>query len=161
MSKIKIDIAISNEGFDAPSQNEIFNWLNALFEHKHIQQHKKVSREVSVSFCMIGFSQMQELNKQYRQKDKPTNVLSFPCPIPNAPGGFLGDIVLCVPQIEREAKEQHKSLSFHWAHLILHGTLHLLGYDHETEQEAIEMENLEVDLLAQLSMPNPYGALHE
>ena len=161
MSKIKIDIAISNEGFDAPSQNEILNWLNTLFKHKQIQPHKKVSRAVSISFCMIGFSEMQALNKQYRQKDKPTNVLSFPCPIPNAPDGFLGDIVLCVPQIEREAKEQHKSLSCHWAHLILHGTLHLLGYDHETEQEAIEMENLEVDLLAQLSMPNPYGALHE
>lgn len=155
---MKIEIDIANEKFNAPSKNDILNWLTIWFEHLPLQ---KKQSEISISLCMVDLVEMQALNKQYRQKDKPTNVLSFPCPIPNAPGGFLGDIVACVPQIEKEAKEQNKLLSAHWAHLILHSVLHLLGYDHETEQEALVMEALEIELLTFLNISNPYGALHE
>lgn len=157
-NKVKIKIDLLNEGFQGPQEDEILHWLEPLFADPQI----KISRnEVYISFSMITLNDMQQLNKQYRQKDKPTNVLSFPCTIPNAPHGFLGDIVLCAPQIEKEATEQAKELKAHWAHLVIHGTLHLLGYDHETEQDANIMENLEITLLEKLSFPNPYGELHE
>lgn len=156
--KVNISIDLLNDGFEGPLENEIISWLIPLFADPQI---KTVGNEVYISFSMISLNEMQQLNKQYRQKDKPTNVLSFPCPIPNAPHGFLGDIVLCVPQIEKEAAEQSKALKAHWAHLVIHGTLHLLGYDHETEQDANVMESLEIKLLEKLSFPNPYGELHE
>src|SRR5690606_24067449 len=93
----------------------------------------------------------------YRHQDKPTNVLSFPADIPaelNLP--LLGDLVICAPVVEREAMEQRKTLEAHWAHMVVHGTLHLVGYDHITEPEAEEMESLETKILTGMGFPPPY-----
>lgn len=94
----------------------------------------------------------QRLNRDFRGKDNPTNVLSFPYEAP----GLIGDVVLCAAVIAREAEEQGKTVPAHWAHLVIHGCLHLIGYDHETPEEAAQMEAREIALLAQLGFANPY-----
>ena len=106
---------------------------------------------------MVNIDESQQLNKQYRHKDKPTNVLSFPFEVPEGIElNLLGDLVVCAPVIQQEATEQGKVLFDHWAHMIIHGCLHLLGYDHINDTDADEMEALEIKILAQLSINNPY-----
>jgi probable rRNA maturation factor len=107
---------------------------------------------------IVDETESQELNFQYRKKNKPTNVLSFPADIPDEVGvPLLGDLVVCAPVVEREAKEQGKTLEAHWAHMLVHGTLHLLGYDHIEDDEANVMEALETRLITQLKFPAPYA----
>ena len=103
----------------------------------------------------------QALNREYRGKDKPTNVLSFPSELPeevldSLPREPLGDIIICVPVVFAEAAEQGKAARDHWAHLTVHGVLHLLGFDHIEDDEAEEMEGLEIRVLAGLGIANPY-----
>lgn len=103
----------------------------------------------------------QQLNRDWRGKDKPTNILSFPFEAPPGAGAgsrFLGDLVICPQVLLAEATEQGKSVKAHLAHLLVHGLLHLQGYDHEQDEEALEMEALEVDLLQQAGIANPYAA---
>lgn len=107
---------------------------------------------------VVDEEEIANLNQQYRHKVGPTNVLSFPYEeIPGVASRFLGDIVICAPVIERESQAQHKTLLAHWAHMVVHGTLHLLGYDHQTETEASEMESSETEILLRLGFPPPYG----
>ena len=101
--------------------------------------------------------EIQQLNKQYRDKDKATNVLSFPMQSPEEVGvNLLGDIVLCAAVINSEAKQQSKAENAHWAHMVVHGMLHLQGFDHIRNEEAEEMEQLEIKILNQLGFDNPY-----
>lgn len=112
---------------------------------------------VSVNLRIVDEAEGWALNKQWRGKDYPTNVLSFPASIPELDGHrVLGDVVLCAPVIEREAVEQGKNLEAHWAHLITHGLLHLLGFDHTHAEQAERMELQEIRLLAGLGFSNPY-----
>lgn len=105
-----------------------------------------------LSIAIVDEKQIQDLNKNYRNKDKPTNVLSFPME-----GNFLlGDIVIAPDYIRREAAEQGKNFEDHLTHLIIHGFLHLFGYDHMDDESAAEMEAIEISALAQLSIDNPY-----
>jgi len=120
-------------------------------------------RPVEVTVKLTNDAEVRNLNRQFRHKDKPTNVLSFPAmtneDIQHLPADFpriLGDIALAFETITREAIEQEKSLDHHVSHLIVHGLLHLLGYDHETDLEAEEMEALEIDILSKQSISNPY-----
>ncbi len=109
---------------------------------------------------IVDEEESADLNWQYRKKRGATNVLSFPYEIP--PGiasNLLGDIIICAPIIEEEAKKYHKPLLAHWAHMVVHGILHLLGYNHELKTEAIEMESLETEILLQLNFPPPYGEI--
>ena len=121
-----------------------------MLSHLHIGD-----KEITVRF--VNNDESQQLNNDYRGKDKPTNVLSFPfeCP-PEVPLDLLGDLVICVPVIAREAEEQQKPIAHHYAHMIVHGTLHLLGYDHIEDAEAEEMEGLEIAILAKLAIDDPY-----
>ena len=133
-----------------PDEAQLTAWASLVLNHLETGE-----KELTVRF--VDSDESQSLNHEYRGKDKPTNVLSFPfeCP-PEVPLNLLGDLVVCVPVIAAEAAEQNKAIGDHYAHMIIHGTLHLLGYDHIEEDEAQAMEQLEIDLLAKLSIDDPY-----
>ena len=119
-------------------------------------------READLAVRIVGNKEGRALNHHYRGKDYATNVLSFPAELPEGlPKGvklpLLGDLVLCAPVVAREAKEQGKPLSAHYAHLTVHGTLHLLGWNHEDEREAEAMEQLEREILAEMGIDDPYA----
>lgn len=122
-----------------------------------------VDNEVSVRIVVAD--EIQALNSEYRGKDKPTNVLSFPAGdvtgLPDDVPRPLGDIVICASVVRDEAREQGKVVADHWAHMLVHGSLHLLGFDHETESEAAEMEALESRILSDQGVADPYGAAGE
>ncbi|MBI3186786.1 MAG: rRNA maturation RNase YbeY [Gammaproteobacteria bacterium] len=118
--------------------------------------------DAEVVIRLVDEAESRELNHQYRGKNKSTNVLSFPMELPDELAAtvdeiMLGDLVICAPVVAREAAEQNKPLPAHWAHMVIHGMLHLQGYDHIADDEAAEMEGLEIKLLQQLGMANPYG----
>ncbi|HKT28256.1 MAG TPA: rRNA maturation RNase YbeY [Dyella sp.] len=117
----------------------------------------KRRRPAELSIRIVGTREGRTLNRDYRGKDYATNVLSFPADLP--PGMHLpliGDIAICAPVVRREAAEQDKPALHHWAHMTVHGVLHLLGYDHIVEAEAVRMEALETRILKGLSIPDPY-----
>ncbi|HQU14974.1 MAG: rRNA maturation RNase YbeY [Chromatiales bacterium 21-64-14] len=106
---------------------------------------------------VVGAAESAVLNRRYRARAGATNVLSFGCDAPApAAAGMLGDLVICAPVVAREARSQGKSSLAHWAHMVVHGVLHLVGYDHETSRQARVMERLEMDILARLGYPDPY-----
>jgi probable rRNA maturation factor len=110
-----------------------------------------------LSIRIVDEPESRELNHAYREKDYATNVLSFPFEAPaGIPIEYLGDLVICAPVVEREAEEQGKTLESHWAHMVVHGVLHLQGYDHIEEAEAEQMEALEKHIMARLGYDNPY-----
>jgi len=115
------------------------------------------SEEFEVTVAFVGDESVQALNRQWRGKDQPTNVLSFPAPATGTPGPrFLGDVVLAFETVSREAAEERKPVADHVLHLLVHGILHLRGYAHETDEEAAAMESLEVEALAALGVADPY-----
>ena len=132
-----------------PSQDELQKWINLALPSDQ-QYH-------AITIRVVDRAESQALNTKYRHETKPTNILSFPF---DAPEGFqsdlLGDLVVCPSIIEAEASSQHKSLTAHWAHLIIHGTLHLLGFNHLNGKDAAIMEAKEIELLTKLNFPNPY-----
>lgn len=113
--------------------------------------------QAEVSAVLTDDARIQALNSRWRGQDKPTNVLSFPAPEDPAEPRFLGDIVLAFETIRREAQQEEKALLHHLAHLAVHGTLHLLGYDHEHESDAIRMEDQERKILSRLGISDPYA----
>jgi probable rRNA maturation factor len=146
----QIDIEINSQHPAIPSQEKCEAWLASVL------QNQKLS-DAEVSLYIVDEEESQQINLQYRGKDYPTNVLSFPADIPEEVGvPLLGDLVLCAPVVEREAKEQQKENDAHWAHMLVHGCLHLLGYDHIEDDEANRMEELETRILQQLGFPPPY-----
>ena len=111
----------------------------------------------NISLRIVEDHEMQTLNLRYRHKDSTTNVLSFPCELPQGiDDALMGDIVVCAEVIEREAKMQNKEIRAHWAHILIHGVLHLMGYDHINDTDAVSMENLEISILKKLGFANPY-----
>lgn len=121
-----------------------------------------VSSGGEVSVRIVGENEMQSLNRTYREKDQSTNVLAFPAELNDLPGlprdnaGFIGDLLICAPVVAREASEQGKQAAAHWSHMLVHGMLHLLGFDHRTDDEARQMEALEIAALARRGVENPY-----
>ena len=114
-------------------------------------------RGAGLGIRVVGTAEGRRLNRVYRGKDRPTNVLSFAAADAGAgPEGFLGDIAICAPVVAREAREQGKPLRAHWAHMVVHGTLHLLGYDHHGRREAQRMEAREIAILQDLGFGHPY-----
>ncbi len=126
-------------------------------------RHVDMDADCEIGIACVDNEESQQLNLQYREKDKPTNVLSFPSEVPEEILPMLdalplGDLVICIPVVLREAEEQAKSALDHFTHMLVHGTLHLLGYDHETsEADAEEMETIEIEILAKLGLSNPYA----
>lgn len=125
-------------------------------------RHIDVDQDCEIGIACVDLDESQQLNLEYRKKDKPTNVLSFPSELPEEILPMLdawpmGDLVICIPVVLQEAIEQQKAPLEHFSHMLVHGVLHLMGYDHETsEQDAEEMEALEIEILTQLGFDNPY-----
>ncbi len=112
---------------------------------------------------LVSVDEIQALNRDYRNKDAPTNVLSFPMELPAGYAGdenILGDIAICMDVVVEEAQQQAKPVMHHLAHMVVHGCLHVLGYDHQTDEQAMQMENLERAVLAQFHIPDPYENLN-
>lgn len=145
-----------------PEKKTIEQWVNlAVDDSAYVKDTKHTGESLSITVRFVEPEEISKLNKDYRHKDGPTNVLSFPFARPTGvPEGeaenSLGDIVICVSVVEREAAEQKKTVDAHWAHMLIHGTLHLLGYDHQSEREASEMESLEASILKKLGYSDPY-----
>ncbi|EFP97175.1 rRNA maturation RNase YbeY [Vibrio caribbeanicus] len=145
---LDLQIAVENDK-DLPTYEDILLWLDSTLA--------KFKPQAEVTVRVVDEPESQELNHDYRGKDKPTNVLSFPFEAP--PGidiDLLGDLVICKQVVEREAIEQNKPLISHWAHMVVHGCLHLLGYDHIEDQEAEEMESLETEIMKSMGYSDPY-----
>lgn len=138
-----------------PPQQQLVGWAN------HALQALKIDTAI-ISIQIVNDIDMQHYNHSYRGKNNATNILSFPFERP--PGlpedadvdGFLGDIIICPTVLTKEAREQRKLLNHHWCHILIHGILHLVGYDHIDEADAAEMESLEISLLTELGIDNPY-----
>ncbi|MCK7598241.1 rRNA maturation RNase YbeY [Microbulbifer sp. CAU 1566] len=153
-AELFLDVQRASKQPGLPSDEELTRWATAALGHRHDQAEMTVR--------IVDEDESQTLNSQYRGKDKPTNVLSFPSDLPaelieELELPLLGDLVICAPVVAREAEQQHKALAAHWAHMTVHGTLHLLGYDHIEDDEAEIMENLETRILAQLGFNDPYA----
>lgn len=147
-----VDLQLAIAGEKLPKQAELEAWVNAVL----VRFPQESRHEVTVR--IVDTEEGQALNRDYRGRDKPTNVLSFPFDGP--PGvtlPLLGDLVLCHPVVVREAHEQAKRLVDHYAHLVIHGMLHLLGHDHLEEAEAETMEGLEREILADFAIADPYA----
>lgn len=114
--------------------------------------------DVVASFQVVNQDEMRELNRKYRNQDKPTNVLSFPMQLPDEVNiKLLGDLALCADVINIEAEKQAKNRNAHWAHMVVHGMLHLQGYDHVNDEGAATMEATEINILSKLGFENPYA----
>jgi probable rRNA maturation factor len=150
-----VEISNSSEGQWVPSQEQCETWLGSAL------QTADQNKPCSISLSFVDAANSQALNREYRGKDKPTNVLSFPAQFPAELQGQvdtypLGDIVVCAAVVAAEAIEQNKELVDHWAHLTIHGLLHLLGFEHDVPTSAEKMERLEINTLERLGIPNPY-----
>ncbi|MBU2864738.1 rRNA maturation RNase YbeY [Reinekea forsetii] len=142
----------------APSEAQCHLWLSTALEGR--------KANATVAIRIVNNLESQQLNNDYRGKDKPTNVLSFPFDAPvgvpeKAFDYMLGDLVVCAPVVIAEAKQQGKAVNDHWCHMLVHGTLHLIGYDHIKDDEANTMEQLERDILAKLNISDPYLETNE
>jgi len=135
----------------APKPSHLRKWAETALARK--------LETAEVTIRLVSLDEMTDLNKRFRYKDGPTNVLSFPFDMPHEIDlevPILGDIVICSDIVNKEATEQNKTAEAHWAHMVVHGIFHLLGYDHQTDQEALVMESLEIEILQQLGFSDPY-----
>ena len=147
---IAVEVQVASEAEGIPLQQQFEDWVDAVIS--------ETDTPVELVIRIVDEDESRALNSQFRSKDKPTNVLSFPFEPPPGLGlNHLGDLVVCAPVVQREAVEQHKPVTAHWAHMVVHGVLHLQGYDHQDEQEASVMEAKEIDILGRLGYPNPYA----
>lgn len=151
---MNVDIQRQTETGQQPDDPDICSWAAAAYLGDN--------HDTEMTVRVVDEAESAELNQTYRHKFGPTNVLSFPFETPSGVDlPLLGDLVICAPVVEREAIEQHKTTKSHWAHMVVHGSLHLQGYDHLEPQQAEQMEALEIDILARLGFSNPYELTKE
>jgi len=152
---MSVDVQLASDAAGLPSIDAMRGWVERAVRATH------PGRDAEVSVRIVDEAEMRALNRKYRDQDKPTNVLAFPA----GDAGFalpgeillLGDVVVCAVVVAREADEQGKSLEHHWAHMLVHGTLHLLGHDHVGDEQAEAMEALERRILDEFGIPDPYA----
>lgn len=148
---IELDVQYASAAADLPSAEQLQQWVQAALTAV------AYTEPAELTIRIVDEEEGQALNRDYRQRDYATNVLSFPFDEAiELPLNLLGDLVICAPVVSREAAQQEKAVSAHWAHLVVHGCLHLLGYDHMNDDDADTMENLEVAIMATLGFANPY-----
>lgn len=157
---VDVQVACDNQELEElPDHETIVRWVTAALSAS--DEAQRIADEVSVR--IVARDEMQRLNRDYCGQDKPTNVLSFPAGVvdglPVNEVCLLGDIIVCAAIVRDEAAQQDKKLADHWAHMLVHGTLHLQGFDHQSESDASVMEALEVKILAAQGIADPYGAL--
>jgi probable rRNA maturation factor len=146
----EIEIQTVFESLGQPDQKQIQLWIDTALEG--------YDQDTEIVVRIVDERESAELNEQYRHKSGPTNILSFPVDLPEGIElDLLGDLVICAPVLEKEALEQDKLLVHHWAHIVVHGVLHLLGYDHIDEAQAELMESKEIAILNKLHINNPYS----
>jgi len=151
--QVEFEVQRATTSKDTPGDSQFRQWVNAVpLGHDH---------GLNLSIRLVDEDEARRFNREYREKDYATNVLSFPAELPEGlpvemRRSQLGDILICVPVVEREAQQQKRPLADHWAHLTIHGVLHLLGYDHEQADEAAIMESLETEILKCLGVSDPY-----
>lgn len=154
----RVDVQVTSEEGGLPDEAEIGRWLSAAAA----ASGRALPSGAEVSVRIVDDAEIRELNSRYRGKDRPTNVLAFPAALDDLPGLprdsalLLGDLVICAPVVRREAEEQGKLPAHHWAHMLVHGFLHLVGFDHQEDDEASVMEALEIRILADQGLGNPY-----
>ena len=146
---IDVDIQIVTEFETIPEKNEFEGWVSAALQSDFDNLEQTIR--------IVDEAEIQSLNSQFRASNTPTNILSFPSEIPHIDYQNLGDLIICAPIVLSEAKQQGKDIIAHWAHLVVHGMLHLQGYDHEDDESAKKMEALEVKILSTLGYSNPYN----
>ena len=146
---MQIDIENVSKNTRVPSPDQMKKWLHEIAK-------TQLSHDAELSVRIVDEDEIRTLNRDYRNKDKTTNVLSFPMSDEVLQVNMLGDIVICAGVVESEAESANKDCRAHWAHMLVHGFLHLLGYDHMTDQDAERMESLETEILEQLGFESPY-----
>jgi probable rRNA maturation factor len=147
-SSIGVQVAVELPGL--PARELLRDWARAALDG--------ADGAGALAIRIVDESESAELNRRWRGKAGPTNVLSFPpAPMPGLAVAELGDVVICAPVVAREAAAQRKAADAHWAHMVVHGVLHLLGHDHGNERDALRMEALETAILARLGFPDPYA----
>ncbi|MCP4487384.1 MAG: rRNA maturation RNase YbeY [Gammaproteobacteria bacterium] len=146
-----VNIDLQNEsGYESiPDVEQILLWVKTALQNDNCDLEQTIR--------VVGEDEIRSLNSQYRGKDTVTNILSFSAEMPHIDYQYLGDLVICTPVVIAEARQQAKDANAHWAHLIVHGMLHLQGLDHENEPEAAKMEALEVKILSTMGYSNPYN----
>lgn len=157
---LDVAIQIATRRTGVPHPDSLRKWAAAAFaDGATVSGGKSSAAGLPLSIRIVGAAESRRLNRTWRGKDKPTNVLSFPCADPRIvmTGAPLGDLAICAPVVAREAREQGKASRAHWAHMVVHGVLHLLGYDHEIDHDAELMEAREVAILAHFGYANPYA----
>jgi probable rRNA maturation factor len=169
---LDVTVQFATRRAGVPHASSLAEWANVAFNAAQSRRRATLPLTIRV----VGAAESRVLNRTWRGKDKPTNVLSFPNPDPGpraldsgktrtsssslasaqSQEPFLGDLAICAPVVAREAREQGKDPRAHWAHMVVHGVLHLLGYDHENDRDADVMESREVKILAQFGYADPY-----
>jgi len=151
---LDLDLQVATAAPDLPTEHDFAYWAAAALDGRR--------ERGALTIRVVGLDEGHDLNLRFRGQDKPTNVLSFPFEVPPGLTGmdgvddFIGDLVICAPVVRQEALEQGKPGPAHWAHMVVHGVLHLLDYDHVTEADAARMEGLETAILVRLGFPPPY-----
>jgi probable rRNA maturation factor len=167
---IQVGVQFAARRSGVPHASSLARWAHAAYEAGCAHSSRDAGAELTIR--VVGAAESRRLNRTWRQKDKPTNVLSFPVDPagvsieasgagafgPGSGAPVLGDLAICAPVVAREAREQGKTARAHWAHMVIHGVLHLLGYDHENDRQARRMESLEARILGELGYPDPYAA---
>ncbi len=165
---VEVAIQYAMDPAGLPSRKAVKTWVKAALHHTSLYRRRPRCAsfgcafrgrrtQAQVTIRIVDEQEGAELNQRWRKREGPTNVLSFPCTgLEAIAPELLGDVVICAPVVEREAIEQNKTPHAHWAHMVIHGILHLLGFDHIKESQALIMEELETRILRQLGYPDPY-----